>query len=103
MLVRHATPAKNLAPILRTSLLCRKSRGRLKVVWLHTPNKSSWAALHTVRRHGSRVEAVVVLKVSVPRSWLRRNRRGLWYCVRDIPAERIRHILAFDEVEGALA
>src|SRR3954464_3037827 len=103
MLVRHATPAKNLAPILRTSLLCRKSRGRLKVVWLHTPNKTSWATLHTVKRHGGRVEAVVVLEVNVPRRWLRRSRKGLWYSARDIPAGRVRRALAFAEVVGALA
>ena len=103
MRLRHATIARNLPSVLRNGLLCSKSKGRLKVVWLHTPNKTSWAALHTVRRHGGRVEAVVVLEVSVPRRWLRRNRRGLWYCVRDIPADRIRHVLAFGEVAGALA
>src|SRR5205814_3585964 len=94
---------RNLSGILRTSLLCSKSKGRLKVVWLHAASKSSWAALHTVKRHGGRVEAVVILELSVPRRWLRRNRRGLWYCVRDIPAERIRRVLAFGEVAGALA
>jgi hypothetical protein len=103
MLVRHATLARNLPSILQHGLLCSKSKGRLKVVWLHTPNKTSWAALHTVRRHGGRVEAVVVLEVSVPRRWLRRSRKGLWYSVRDIPADRVRHVLAFDEVAGALA
>jgi hypothetical protein len=55
------------------------------VVWLHKPAKSYWAAMHTVKRHGGRVEAVLTLLVDVPRAWLRRNRAGLWYSVRGIP------------------
>ena len=101
MLLRHATLVRNLPSILKGGLLCSKSQGRLKVVWLHTPNKSSWATLHTVKRHGGRVEAVVVLELYVPRRWLRRSRKGLWYSVRDIPADRIRRVLAFGEVAGA--
>jgi hypothetical protein len=95
MLLRHATPARNLAAICRTGLLTAKSQGRLAVVWLHTAAKTPWAALHTVKRHGGRVEGVVILEVDVPRSWLRRNRRGLWYCPRDIPASRIRGVITF--------
>jgi hypothetical protein len=52
----------------------------LPVVWLHTPGKSFWAALHTIQRHGGRAEAVLILLVDVPRAWLRKNRKGLWYC-----------------------
>ena len=77
MKIRHATLARNLASILKTGLLCCKSKGRLKVVWLHSLNKSSWATLHTVKRHGGRVEQVVVLELNVPRRWLRRSRKGL--------------------------
>jgi hypothetical protein len=54
--------------------------------------------VHTIRRHGGRIEAVVTLEVDVPRSWLRRSRAGLWYCVRDISAERIRRLLTFGQV-----
>ncbi len=103
MRLRHATLARNLPSILKGGLLCSKSKGRLKVVWLHTPHKSSWAALHTVRRHGGRIESVVVLELSVPRRWLRRSRKGLWYSIQDIPAYRVRRALAFGEVAGALA
>ena len=103
MILYHATLKSRLPSILRHGLLCSKSKGRLKVVWLHTSNKSSWAALHTVKRHGGRVEAVVVLELSVPRRWLRRSRKGLWYSVRDLPAHRVRRALAFGEVAGALA
>jgi hypothetical protein len=55
MLVRHATPARNLNSILRGGLLCSKSQGRLPVVWVCSPTHSSWAVLHVIRRHGGRV------------------------------------------------
>ena len=41
------------------------------------------------------VEGVVILEIDVPRRWLRRSKRGLWYCPRDIPPERIRGIVTF--------
>jgi hypothetical protein len=99
MLLRHATPGRNLSAICRGGLRCSKSRGRLPVVWLHTAAKTAWAVLHTVRRHGGRAESVVILEVDVPRGWLRRNRWGLWYCPRDIPPERLKGVITF----GALA
>src|SRR4051812_35355361 len=74
MLLRHASLIRHLPSIQRHGLLCSKSKGRLKAVWLATEGKSSWAALHVVERHGGRIEAVVTLEVDVPRSWLRRSR-----------------------------
>jgi hypothetical protein len=78
--------------------LCSKSQGKLPVVWLGSAAKSLWAAAHVVRRHGGRIEAVVILEIDVPRSWLRRSKRGLWYCPRDVPPERIRGVLTFGEL-----
>jgi hypothetical protein len=98
MLLRHATPIRNLVSIQRHGLLCPKSQGRLKAVWLATKEKSSWAALHVAWRHGARIEAIITLEVDVPRSWLRRSRKGLWYCTRDIPADRIRRLFGFVEL-----
>jgi len=98
MLLRHATPVCNLRSIERAGLLCSKSRGRLPVVWLHAPSKSSWAVLHTVRRHGGRVQDVVIIEADVPRRWLRRNRRKLWYCPRDVPSSRFRGLITFAEL-----
>jgi hypothetical protein len=46
---------------------------------------------------------VAGLQVDVPRAWLRRNCKGLWYSVRDIPADRIRRVLSFAELAGASA
>jgi hypothetical protein len=103
LLLRHATLLRNLPSIERRGLLCCKSRGRLPVVWLHTPGKSTWALLHTIRRHGGRAEAVITLLVDVPRAWLRKSRAGLWYSVRDVPPDRIRRVLSFAELAGASA
>jgi hypothetical protein len=95
MLLRHATPARNLPSIIKAGLLTSKSQGKLPVVGVCCRAKTAWAALHTVRRHGSRVEGVVILEVDGPRRWLRRSKRGLWYCPRDIPPERIRGVVTF--------
>jgi hypothetical protein len=103
MLLRHATPARNLPSIRRSGLLTSKSRGRLPVVWLHARSKTAWAALHTVKRHGGRVEGVIVLELDVPRRWLRRNRRGLWYCAKDIRPGRFRRLISFAELAGPSA
>ena len=100
MLVRHATLKRNLPGIGRDGLLCSKSKGKLKVVWLHAPSKSAWATLHVVRRHGGRVEGVVILEVEVPRGWLRRGRRKLWYSTADVEAVRIRRTITFAEIAG---
>jgi hypothetical protein len=103
MLVRHATPARNLNSILRRGLLCEHSRGKLPVVWACSAARSWWALAHVVKRHGGRVESTVVVEVDVPRSWLRRSRKGLWYCPRDIPPDRIRRVLTFQELDRAPA
>ena len=71
---------------------CRPKRPALA---FSSAAKTLWAAAHVVRRHGGRIEQVVVLEVAVPRRWLRRSKRGLWYCPRDSPPERIRGVVIF--------
>src|SRR5262249_49708427 len=100
MILRHATPARNLNSILRSGLLCSCSRGKLPAVWLVTPSKSSWAVLHVIKRHGGEVETTIVLEVDVPRGWLKRSRGGLRYILRDLPPERIVRVLCFSELAG---
>jgi hypothetical protein len=100
MLLRHATPRRNLPAIKRAGLLTAKSLGRLPAVWLHAPARSAWAAVHVVRRHGGRVENVAILELDVPRSWLKRNRKGIWYTRRDVPPARFRRVIDFIEVAG---
>jgi hypothetical protein len=87
------TLARTPPGICKAGLFCAKSRGRRPVVWLHSSGRSTWAALHTVRRHGGRIEQVVILEIDVPRRWLRRSKKGLWYCPRDMPPERIRGVI----------
>src|SRR5262249_47066519 len=103
MLLRHATILRNLPSIERRGLLCSKSKGKRLVIWLHSPAASSWAVLHTIRRHGGQVEGVVIIEVSVSRKLLRRSRKKLWYCPTDIPPECFRRLIAFTELAGASA
>jgi hypothetical protein len=103
VLLRHATPIRNLRSIERAGLLCSKSQGRRPVVWLHSPSKSSWAVLHVVKRHDGRVQDVVIIEADVPRRWLRRNRRRLWFCPRDVPPSRFRRVIGFAEIAGPSA
>jgi hypothetical protein len=51
-------------------------------------------------RNRGRAEAVVILRLSVPRACLRKNRKGLGYCTHDIPPDRIRRVLSFAELAG---
>jgi len=57
--------------------------------------------MHVAWRHWARIEAVLTLEVDVPRSWLRRSRKGLWYCTRNIRADRIRRLFGFVELARA--
>jgi hypothetical protein len=59
------------------------------------PRAPSGDGRHTVRRQGGRIEAVILLEIDVPRSWLRRSKKGLWDCLRDIPPERILGAVTF--------
>jgi hypothetical protein len=104
VILRHATPARNLASILRAGLLTSRSEGKLPAVWFTCPSASSWAVLHVVKRHGGRVETVVILEVDVPRRWLRRSaRKRLWCSLRDIPPDRIKRVFTFQEMAGVSA
>jgi hypothetical protein len=44
---------------------------------------------------------VVVLEVEIPRRWLRRSRRGLWYSKRDVPPARLRGLIRFAELAAS--
>ena len=100
MLIRHATPKKNLPGIQKAGLLTSKSRGKLPVIWFHTAGKSAWAVLHVAARHKCRVEGTAVLEVEVPRAWLRRRARRVWTSARDVPPSRIRRVISFTELAG---
>jgi hypothetical protein len=49
------------------------------------------------------VQDVVIFEADVPQHWLRRNRRKLWYCPRDVPPVRFRRVIGFGEIAGPSA
>ncbi len=102
MKLRHATTKKAAAAIARQGFRLDKAdpEAKIKGVWLHTPSASPWAVLHTIRKHGARLADVVVIEVEIPRSQLRRFRRGLWYAQVNIPASAIRGEMAGAEFSG---
>jgi hypothetical protein len=78
-----------------------KSRTRRREIWLCCSTRVPWGFVHTVRRHGGRVENVVALEVEVPRGWLAKSGwAGLWRCARDIPWERVQAVWTFDDVSA---
>ena len=89
MKLRHATPTANLQAIMIQGLRPDLAVGKIKGCWLHSRAKTPWALLHTQIRKGTALEGLVVLEISVPRSWLTRYQAGLWYCTRVIPPARI--------------
>jgi hypothetical protein len=50
-----------------------------------------------------RVDDVVTLEIDLPRSWFKKNRRGVWFTAHDIPPDRIRRRIDFAEAAGACA
>ena len=86
---RHATLRQHLASILAEGLDPARATATLPLVWLHTPERTPWAVLHVVRRHGVGLADVIVLDVQVPRPWLQHAERGLWTCDRVIAPARL--------------
>ncbi len=87
--IQHATPRRNVRSIFLSGLLPGMARGKLKAVWLHASSRTAWATAHVAGRHHVAESDVVIITVRVPRSWLRRNRRGVWYCSRPIFPQHI--------------
>lgn len=101
MMLRHATPRCNLASIRRTGVDPARSQGRLRACWWHEADATPWAVLHTIRRHGGRVEDVVVIEVDVPERWLRRHASGLWYCLESVKIPRRVRVIRFEELSAS--
>jgi len=87
--IQHATPRRNVRSIFLTGLQPGLAKGKLKAVWLHASTRTAWATSHVADRHHVAEGKVVVLTVQVPRSWLRRHSRGVWYCNRTINPRQI--------------
>jgi hypothetical protein len=94
MILYHTTLRRLLSSILTGGLQVRRHKLRLPAVWLHGPGMLSWGVCHAVQRHGCPAGSVVCVEVSVPRSWVRRGRhKGMYYVLRDVPADRILGVL----------
>lgn len=99
MRVRHTTLLSNLPSIREYGICTRYSQGKQPFVWVHTEDKVQWAFLHTVRRHGGKIEDVVSLALDIPKNWLVRTAvPGLFYVRCDIPPSMIRSIMGFQLV-----
>src|SRR5437870_5382394 len=79
----HITPRTNLPSIFRTGLNPAFARGRLRAVWLCSSSLTEWAIAHVAQRHSVPEGEVAVLHLRIPRSALRRRKRGVWI-VQDI-------------------
>ena len=78
MRLYHATPKANLENIKANGLDPNRSKGKEKVIWLHTASRREWAILHTARKKRVGFDDIVIIAVDVPKSKLRRRWRGLW-------------------------
>lgn len=86
----HVTRANLWYPIGVHGLRVDYSEGAIGAIWLVSKHKLAWAVEHVCKRHNVRPQDVIVIRVRVRRSWLRRNKvKGAWYCVRDILPCRI--------------
>ncbi|HEY1190451.1 MAG TPA: hypothetical protein VGE74_22650 [Gemmata sp.] len=101
MRLRHATPARNLPSIMRRGLLSAKATGAKKAVWMCSPGLVWWAVLHTSRRHHCSTDAVAVIEIDVPRSWLKRAKgKGRWHSGGlDVPPARIVGVVTLAQLE----
>lgn len=97
-IIYHCTDVRSLEGILQDGLLTSKSIGVRKAVWGVSESKVWWAIKHVMDKRKIGVRRVVVLTLDVPRSWMRRHKRGMWYVSRDIPTSRIRKIVGFEQV-----
>ncbi len=79
----HITPRRNLQSIYKFGLLPCFARGVLRAVWLCSASRRRWAAVHVEDQNWT--SDIVVIRLILPRAWLRRFRRGIWHCSQPIP------------------
>ena len=89
MLLHHVTTKTCVPSIRKSGLRPAYSRGKMRAVWFASTAMRAWALGHVGIERGYTLEKLVILTVRVPRGWLRRRRRGIWMCCRDVPPGRI--------------
>lgn len=100
----HVTSKHHFLPVNLLGLLSEFSEGKRKAVWLVSKRAVSWAVEHTCREKGLNPEDLIIVRVRVRRSWLRKNKvDGVWYCNRDILPCRIEWIKYYHDGVRAVA
>lgn len=87
----HVTDKLNLDSIMEVGLDPELATQKRKAVWAVSPGNEEWAIVHTLtkkRARGRSISDHVVIEIDVPRAWLRRHKRGVWYCYKTITKER---------------
>jgi len=84
----HCTLRTWLESISSRGLLTCYATGARDAVWFATPANVYWAVHHVSLKRRTNVKDVVVIEVDVPRSWLTKHKRGIWYSRRDVPPSR---------------
>lgn len=98
----HTTLVDNLPGIYSRGILTAMSQGKMRAVWVHALEQRSWAFLHTIKRHGGRIEDVISLEVDVPDEWVRRSSAdGLFYVKHDVPPSCIVNVVEFRTVAAS--
>jgi len=93
MYLYHVTTKNLWFPVASQGLQTMYSNGSIPSVWLVSRHALRWAISHTCKRHNCKPHHLIVVRVRVRRSWLRKNKvSGAWYCVVDIPPSRIEFI-----------
>ena len=87
----HVTAKHNLDSIKANGLDPKFATMKRRAVWGVSPSNEAWAVAHTLgkpRAAGLSIHDHVTIEVDVPRSWLRRHKRGIWYCLKTITEDR---------------
>jgi hypothetical protein len=97
---RHATTFSNYVTIAVDGIqvgACDQAAGR-KAIWLHTSDKTPWAIIHTMQRHGVTLAEIVVLELHLDSQTLKHHGHGLWYTTEDISPSAIRGVLQATDI-----
>ncbi|SRR6266571_3825964 len=91
---RHATTFSNYVTIAVDGIQIGASNGTSgrKAIWLHRPDKTPWAILHTMQRHGVNLDSIIVLELKLDRDKVKHHGQGLWYYSEDISPSAIRGV-----------
>ncbi len=83
MIVYHLTPSRNAASVRWEGLKINRAIG-LPRLWFYTPCQRTWALSHISKHQHVNSTDLVEFAYWIPRSWLKRYRRGIWVCYRNV-------------------